>query len=64
MNDLDSARDEHKLISERRKKLARLRDLGQAFPNDFKRDALAFDLHTALMTCKKRSWMRKRSKLK
>ncbi len=37
--------DENALIAERRAKLARLRDTGVAFPNDFRRDALAADLH-------------------
>jgi lysyl-tRNA synthetase, class II len=36
--------DENKLIAERRQKLAALRAAGQAFPNDFKRDAHAGDL--------------------
>jgi len=36
--------DENKLIAERRAKLARQRELGQAYPNDFRRDALAGDL--------------------
>ncbi|HUY84686.1 MAG TPA: amino acid--tRNA ligase-related protein, partial [Steroidobacteraceae bacterium] len=35
---------ENHLIGERRAKLARLRERGNAFPNDFKRDALAQDL--------------------
>ena len=39
--------DENHLIAERRAKLARLRERGGAFPNDFRRDALAGDLHTA-----------------
>ena len=34
-------RDENQLIAERRAKLARLRERGNAFPNDFRRDALA-----------------------
>lgn len=38
--------DEEKLVSERREKLAALRARGQAFPNDFRRDALAQALHT------------------
>ena len=38
--------DEHALIAERRAKLARLRESGGAFPNDFRRDALSHDLHT------------------
>jgi len=33
--------DEHKLIAERRRKLAQLRENGVAFPNDFRRDSLA-----------------------
>ncbi len=36
---------ENALIAERRAKLARLREAGDAFPNDFRRDALAADLH-------------------
>ena len=38
---------EHQLIAERRAKLARLRAAGNAFPNDFRRDVLAGELHTA-----------------
>ena len=37
--------DENKLIAQRREKLAQLRAQGNAFPNDFRRDALAADLH-------------------
>jgi len=37
--------DENKLIAERRRKLAEWRETGAAFPNDFRRDALAGDLH-------------------
>ena len=40
MNDTD----ENHLIAERRAKLARIRLRGNAFPNDFRRDALAADL--------------------
>ncbi len=36
--------DENKLIAQRREKLARLRARGNAFPNDFRRDALAAEL--------------------
>jgi lysyl-tRNA synthetase class 2 len=39
--------DENKLIAERRAKLAALRTRGQAFPNDFRRDALAGEVHAA-----------------
>jgi lysyl-tRNA synthetase class 2 len=36
--------DENKLIAERRAKLAALREQGNAFPNDFRRTAMAADL--------------------
>jgi lysyl-tRNA synthetase class 2 len=39
--------DENKLIAERRAKLEKLRSTGAAFPNDFRRDALADQLLTA-----------------
>ena len=39
--------DENHLIGERRAKLAKLRERGIAFPNDFRRNALAADLQTA-----------------
>jgi lysyl-tRNA synthetase class 2 len=38
---------ENRLIGERRAKLARLREAGNAFPNDFHRDALADELSAA-----------------
>jgi lysyl-tRNA synthetase, class II len=44
-NGSDDGGDEHKLIAERRAKLAELRPQGSAFPNDFRRDALAGQLH-------------------
>ncbi|MFO8153865.1 lysine--tRNA ligase [Thioalkalivibrio sp.] len=37
--------DENRLIAQRREKLAVLRGDGPAFPNDFRRDSLAADLH-------------------
>ncbi|HYN79590.1 MAG TPA: lysine--tRNA ligase [Lamprocystis sp. (in: g-proteobacteria)] len=37
-------RDDNKLIAQRREKLTHLRAQGPAFPNDFRRDALAADL--------------------
>ena len=37
--------DENSLIQQRREKLAKLREHGNAFHNDFKRDALAAELH-------------------
>ena len=39
--------DENQIIAERRAKLAELRKLGNAFPNDFSRKDLAADLHAA-----------------
>jgi len=42
-----SENDENHLIAERRAKLARLRERGNPFPNDFRRNALAADLATA-----------------
>ncbi|MFH1045052.1 MAG: OB-fold nucleic acid binding domain-containing protein, partial [Pseudomonadota bacterium] len=39
--------DENQIIAERRAKLAALREQGNAFPNDFKREDLAADLHAA-----------------
>jgi lysyl-tRNA synthetase class 2 len=41
-----TAEDENRLIAQRREKLAALREQGNAFPNDFRRNALASDLHT------------------
>ncbi|AOU98137.1 lysine--tRNA ligase [Acidihalobacter yilgarnensis] len=41
----DSQLDENKLIAQRREKLDRLRETGEAFPNDFRRDDLAGELH-------------------
>ena len=37
--------EENELIHQRREKLSRLRERGNAFPNTFRRDALAGDLH-------------------
>ena len=42
-----SDNDENHLIAERRAKLAKLRERGNAYPNDFRRDALAADILTA-----------------
>ena len=41
----DKQQDENKLIAERRAKLDALRDQGNAFPNDFRRNAIAEELH-------------------
>jgi len=40
-----AAADENKIIAERRAKLGALRRAGPAFPNDFRREHLAADLH-------------------
>jgi len=37
--------DENQIVAERRAKLTALRTRGHAYPNDFRRDALAADLH-------------------
>ena len=44
MSDPQQPEDENRLIAERRTKLAALRDQGPAFPNDFRRTALAGEL--------------------
>jgi lysyl-tRNA synthetase class 2 len=41
----DKQQDENKLIAERRAKLDTLREQGNAFPNDFRRNAMADELH-------------------
>ena len=57
MNRKDGApADENALIAERRAKLARLRESGVAFPNDFRRDALAADLH-ATYAARSEEWL-------
>lgn len=47
--------DENRLIAERRAKLQQRRQQGQAFPNDFRRDALAAELQAELGTQDKAS---------
>jgi len=39
--------DENRLIAERRRKLTEARDRGVAFPNEFRRDVLADQLHAS-----------------
>jgi lysyl-tRNA synthetase, class II len=46
-SDNGGASDEHRLIAERRAKLTAWREAGIAYPNDFRRDALAGQLHGA-----------------
>ena len=50
--------DENKLIAERRAKLQQLRQRGIAYPNDFRRDVLAGQLHTAFDQ-KSAEWLEK-----
>jgi lysyl-tRNA synthetase class 2 len=45
MTDETNRPDENKLIAERRAKLGALREQGNAFPNDFRRNAIAEELH-------------------
>ncbi len=47
MSDQPVPQDENQIIAERRAKLAELRKRGTAFPNDFRREHLAADLHSA-----------------
>ena len=44
---------QNELLALRRAKLDDLRSKGNAFPNDFKRDALAEDLHTSYESLEK-----------
>ncbi|MGA1740970.1 MAG: lysine--tRNA ligase [Pseudohongiellaceae bacterium] len=44
-NDTSNTVDENKLIHQRREKLQKIRQQGQAFPNDFRRTAFAVELH-------------------
>ena len=46
-NDSNLIEDENKLIAQRREKLTAMREAGNAFPNDFRRDALSVDLHAS-----------------
>ncbi|MCP4995316.1 MAG: lysine--tRNA ligase [Gammaproteobacteria bacterium] len=41
----EQAQDENKLIAQRREKLIQIRDRGVAFPNDFRRNVVAGELH-------------------
>jgi lysyl-tRNA synthetase class 2 len=41
----DQPQDENKLIAQRREKLAEMRRMGNAFPNDFRRNTMAGELH-------------------
>jgi lysyl-tRNA synthetase class 2 len=47
MSDNTAPQDENRLIAERREKLAALREVGNAFPNKFRRDSYAQDLQDA-----------------
>lgn len=41
----EQVQDENKLIAQRREKLQAMREQGNAFPNDFRRDSLAGEIH-------------------
>ena len=41
----EKLQDENKLIAERRRKLGELREQGNAYPNDFRRNSIADELH-------------------
>ena len=43
----EPAPDDNQIVAERRSKLKALRAQGNAYPNDFRRDALAEELHRA-----------------
>ncbi|MCP3866635.1 MAG: lysine--tRNA ligase [Gammaproteobacteria bacterium] len=43
----DQSNDENKLIAQRREKLNLIRERGTAYPNDFRRNAVAGELHAA-----------------
>jgi lysyl-tRNA synthetase, class II len=58
MNESNGPGDENRLITERRAKLQELRGKGVAFPNDFRRDVLAGQLHTAFGQ-KSAEWLEK-----
>ena len=45
-NETELELDENRLIAQRREKLAAIRKQGNAFPNDFRRDALNDELHS------------------
>jgi lysyl-tRNA synthetase, class II len=45
-NNIETQEDENKLIAQRREKLQALREEGNAFPNDFRRDSLAAEILT------------------
>ena len=47
MSEKNQPQDENRLIAERREKLAQLRELGNAFPNKFRRDSYGQDLQDA-----------------
>jgi lysyl-tRNA synthetase class 2 len=47
INKIKKIQEESRLIAERRRKLSELRKAGIAFPNDFRRNALAEELHQA-----------------
>ena len=51
-----TAQDENRLIAERRAKLAKLRETGVAYPNDFVPDARAAALHDSTTARSRKPW--------
>ena len=45
MTDQNKEQEENKLIAQRREKLLQIRERGIAFPNDFRRNVMAGELH-------------------
>ena len=57
------SKEENHLIEERRKKLAELKKLGNAFPNDFRRKNLAQDLKNSFDNLSKEDLQKKKKKV-
>ncbi len=56
----DTELDENRLIAERRIKLDALREAGQAFPNDFRKDTTSDELHARFGDAMLRNWQNRR----
>ena len=52
---------EHELIAERRRKLTALRESGNPYPNDFRRNALSDELHQSCLSGERRRWAARES---
>ena len=53
---IEEHQDVNKLIAERKHKLAALREQGNAFPNDFRRDATSDQLHAQYEQLHRNLW--------